>query len=123
MTFVQQGNFFRREIYEKAGGFNVANRTCWDAELLVDMALAGARVINVGDRLGSFRLYGETITGSGRYAEQMKRDTDRIKAKALGREPNRADMLLRPLSLLARRLGNPAATLDGVAARLRKPNG
>ncbi|MGL4541386.1 MAG: glycosyltransferase family 2 protein, partial [Polymorphobacter sp.] len=55
MTFVQQGKFFRRAAFERAGGFNAANRTCWDAELLVDMAVAGARVVNVPDRIGGFR--------------------------------------------------------------------
>ncbi len=86
MTFVQQGNFFRRRAFLASGGFNIANRTCWDGELLVDMALAGARFINVPEQLGAFRLYGDTITGSGRLAEAMKIDTARYQAKALGRD-------------------------------------
>ena len=64
MTFIQQGCFFRAEAFARVGGFNAANRTSWDAELLIDMAVAGARIVNIPDRLGAFRLYGDTITGS-----------------------------------------------------------
>lgn len=118
MTYCQQGHFFRRAAFEAAGGFNVANRTSWDAELLVDMGLAGARVINVPERLGAFRLYGETITGSGRMAEAMAKDIARIKAKALGRQPKPADRITRPLHLLGRSLADPVAAMEGVRARL-----
>jgi glycosyltransferase involved in cell wall biosynthesis len=120
MTFVQQGNFFRRTAFMRAGGFNAANRTCWDAELLIDMALANARIVNVPDRLGAFRLYGETITGSGRFAQQMALDNARLSAKALGRPSRPGDRLRRPLHRLWRWIGDPAATLDGVRARLAR---
>ncbi len=117
MTFVQQGHFFRRAAFERAGGFNIANRTSWDAELLVEMARSGARMVTVPEALGAFRLYGETITGSGRLAEAMAIDLARIKARALGRPPRALDRLEAPLRLLARRLASPAATLDGLRAR------
>ncbi|HJY78362.1 MAG TPA: glycosyltransferase, partial [Burkholderiales bacterium] len=39
----QQATFFRRSAFERTRGFNVANRVSWDGELLVDLALAGAR--------------------------------------------------------------------------------
>ncbi|MBC7521339.1 MAG: glycosyltransferase [Sandarakinorhabdus sp.] len=120
MTFVQQGHFFRRSAFAASGGFNIANRTCWDGELLVDMALAGARFINVPDQLGAFRLYGDTITGSGRLAEAMKIDTARYQAKALGRPPQPIDRLVAPLRLLARRIADPPATIDGLRARLAR---
>jgi glycosyltransferase involved in cell wall biosynthesis len=118
MTFVQQGHWFRRSAFDAAGGFNIANRTCWDGELLVDMVLAGARFRNVPEQLGGFRLYGETITGSGRLAEAMALDIARVRAKALGRPPAAADRIVGPLRLLARRLADPAATLEGLRARL-----
>lgn len=120
MTFLQQGCFFRRETFARAGGFNVANRTCWDSELLIDMAVAGARIHNVSDKLGAFRLYGETITGSGRLAAQMQRDVARIAAKALGRPPLPGDRARAAMHLLARRLMHPRAALAGVAARMRR---
>lgn len=118
MTFVQQGHYFRRGAFARAGGFNIENRTCWDGELLVDMVLAGARSRSVPDRLGAFRLYGESITGSGRFAEQMKRDLDRLAHKVLGRPLGPEDVWTSRWYLLRRRLAHPLATLDGLRARL-----
>ena len=118
MTFVQQGHYFRRQAFAASGGFNIANRTSWDGELLVDMALAGARFANVPEQLGAFRLYGDTITGSGRLAAQMAIDLARIHAKALGRRPAPHDRLLAPMRLLARRLADPAATIEGLRSRI-----
>ena len=115
MTFAQQGHYFRKSVFP---GFNRENRTSWDGELLVDMALAGARFRNVPEQLGAFRLYGDTITGSGRLAAQMAIDLARIRAKALGRPPEPGDRLVAPLRVLARRLADPAATLDGLRDRL-----
>ena len=119
MTYLQQAHYFSRAAFEAAGGFNPDNRTSWDAELLVDMARTGATSRNVSDRLGAFRLYADTITGSGRMAQRMALDLARIREKALGRPPRRLDRLEAAARLLARRLRNPGATLAGLAARLR----
>ncbi len=37
-TYCQQATFFRRRAFELTGGFNEKNKTCWDVELIVDMA-------------------------------------------------------------------------------------
>jgi len=70
-TIGQQATFFRRSIFERAGRFNTANRIAWDGELLVDMALAGARFEAVRKVLGDFRVYGGSITGSQTYRERL----------------------------------------------------
>jgi glycosyltransferase involved in cell wall biosynthesis len=62
-TFAQQGTFFRRRVWEQVGGFNVANRSCWDAELFVDMDLAGARFQTVRKILADFRIHSESLSG------------------------------------------------------------
>ncbi len=120
MTFVQQANFFRAAAFAAAGGFNVANRTCWDAELLVDLALAGVHVRNVPDRLGAFRMYGDSITGSGRFAEQTRIDLARIAEKALGRPRAPGDAVKAPLYRLWRQATHPAGAIEGVRARLKR---
>ena len=120
MTFVQQGNFFRAEVFRRAGGFNVANRTSWDFELLIDLVLAGGTVTNVPDRLGGFRMYGDSITGSGRLAVQTAKDLARISEKALGRPRRASDALRRPLHRLWRLATHPAGALAGLGARLKR---
>jgi glycosyltransferase involved in cell wall biosynthesis len=77
----QQGTFFRRRAFEQTGGFNEQNRTCWDGELLVDLALAGGRFARTRRILGEFRIHHESITGSGRSTGQYRQDRTRIREK------------------------------------------
>jgi hypothetical protein len=74
--------------------FNLENRTCWDGELIVDMALAGARIHQTKKILGEFRIYSDSITGSGRLREQIRKDHARISKKILGRELRKSEILL-----------------------------
>lgn len=120
MTFCQQGHFFRRSAFAASGGFNIENRTCWDIELLVDMALAGTHMVNVPEQFGAFRLYGDTITGSGRLAEATAIDDARIKTKALGRSLQPLDRIAAPLRKLARRVSDPADAMEGIRARIAR---
>ncbi len=92
---VQQGNFFNKTAFERAGCFNVENRTCWDGELLVDMSMSGARFLKVDDFLGGFRLYSESINGSGRLKTQFKMDHRRIFRNIMGRDFQWSDEILR----------------------------
>jgi glycosyltransferase involved in cell wall biosynthesis len=80
-TVGQQGTFFRRKAFERAGGFNKLNRISWDGELLVDMALAGARFATARKILGDFRIYPESITGSQRHAELFAAEQRRLAEK------------------------------------------
>jgi glycosyltransferase involved in cell wall biosynthesis len=80
-TVTQQGTFFRRRAFEAAGGFNAANRVCWDGELLVDMALKGMKFARTDRTLADFRLYGANITGSRGYLEKLSKEKDRINGK------------------------------------------
>lgn len=85
-TVGQQGTFFRASAFRDAGGFNRANRINWDGELLVDLALAGARFETVDRVLGDFRIYTESITGSNKHYHRLLAEHDRIARKIAGRE-------------------------------------
>ena len=65
VVIMQQSSFFRRRAFEKVGGFNEANRTCWDAELLMDMALNGCRLELVDDYWSSVRHLSGVDNGVG----------------------------------------------------------
>jgi glycosyltransferase involved in cell wall biosynthesis len=77
----QQGTFFRREAFQKTRGFNLESQTAWDAELVVDMALAGCRFDYTNRILGDFRIYPQSITGSQRLREGYKRDREYLRNK------------------------------------------
>jgi len=85
-TIGQQGTFIRARAFRKAGGFNRANRINWDGELLVDLALAGARFATVDRVLGDFRIYTESITGSNKHYDRLLREHARIARKIASRE-------------------------------------
>jgi len=84
-VIVQQATFIRSQAFRDIRGFNAANRSCWDYELLVDLALAGKRFHRVDRYWGVFRLYPNSLTGSMRHREALRRDFARIYEKATGR--------------------------------------
>ena len=88
---LQQSTFFRASAFEAAGGFNTDNRTCWDGELWLDMALAGKRFQRASGFWSGFRVYGSSITGSiangGNFRAAYDQDRRRMFMKARGRLP------------------------------------
>ena len=89
----QQSTFFRRSCLQNVR-FNLENRTCWDGELIVDLAMAGYEIHKTNTILGQFRIYSESITGSGRFVQQIKKDHARIIQKILGRDLRKSEILL-----------------------------
>jgi glycosyltransferase involved in cell wall biosynthesis len=79
-TMVQQGMSFRMEFFNSVGGFNPANRSSWDFELLCRMLSSGAQCRKSAKRLGAFRFYDSSLSGgrdgalhASRYENDMKR--------------------------------------------------
>ena len=88
----QQSTFIRRSCLQNVR-FNLENRTCWDGELIVDLALAGYEIHKTNTVLGQFRIYSESITGSGRFVQQIRKDHARIVRKILGRDLRKSEIL------------------------------
>jgi len=82
-VLVQQSTFFRAKIFSAVGGFNAANRISWDGELCLDMALQGAVFKRVSGFWSCFRIYDESITGSGYFKEDANKVLNE-QAKRLG---------------------------------------
>jgi glycosyltransferase involved in cell wall biosynthesis len=119
-TWLQQATFFRRSVFERAGGFNVNNRSCWDGELLVDMVRQGAKVAYLNQDLALFRIHAKSITGSKRHGEMMKADADRMFSAAWGRRWTALDTLRGYLVRLERVLFHPGAAESALRARMRR---
>lgn len=112
---MQQSTFFRADAFARTPGFNNANRTCWDAELLMELARAGAR-FRIVDRYWSlFRIYDGSISGSGRLNDRYAEDLDRMFRAVMGRPWTPRDALVAKALRLARWATDPA----GLALRLR----
>jgi glycosyltransferase involved in cell wall biosynthesis len=108
----QSSTFFRSEVFRKVGGFNTSNRLSWDGDLFVDMALAGAHFSRVSEFWSRFRVYGESITGSGAagvrdHASKVSR-FKRVK----GHEPGPFYPFIEYFARYARKMLNPLDTLE-----------
>ncbi|WP_064040803.1 glycosyltransferase family 2 protein [Methylomonas koyamae] len=83
-VLVQQSTFFKPGLFKKIGGFNKENRISWDGELMVDFAINGAKFKLVRKFLSCFRIYDESITGSGQQvSEKYKIQHQKIVKKIL----------------------------------------
>ena len=63
--------FFRRELWEKRGGFDVGLKYTMDIDLWTRWAKAGERFVGLGDYVWGFRIHDESKTGSGRFAAEQ----------------------------------------------------
>lgn len=117
VTVFQQGVFFRAESYRRVGGFNVDNRTCWDGELFLDMAVDGARCARVLADLALFRIYDGSITGSGRLSEGYRMDHERLFLRTIGRRRGAVDHYIDQIARLVKYASDPTYLKRRIAAR------
>lgn len=116
VTLFQQGMFFSSQAFKKAGGFNDTNKTCWDGELLLNFMTSGAAFKRSMRKVGAFRIYPESITGSQRFAAKYNLDKERLfqsvygknhkKKKILSYYYRAAKIIGDPLYTVRRLLGN-----------------
>jgi glycosyltransferase involved in cell wall biosynthesis len=117
-TIVQQAAVVRTSALRAVGGFNAKNRTCWDGEAFMDIALAGGRFRRVWDTWGRFRIHSGSISGSGRLEAAYREDLTRIFRKVRGREPTAWDKVWSILFRLLARLADPLGTAVRVWSRV-----
>lgn len=105
---MQASTFFKKEAYQLSGGFNVDNRSNWDGELFVDMALKGAKFGHINDIWGGYRVHAESITGSKELDASIQIYGERIFTKIMGRDRRSFDNVLSIGYRLAKHAKNPA---------------
>lgn len=121
VNVMQQATFFRRAAFQAVGGFNVANRTCWDAELLVDIACRGGALRACDAMWAVFTVHPESISGSGRLNETYAADIRRLAAKALGRDLPATTPCWRALARALKWAGDPVGVWWKLRDRLLGP--
>ena len=108
---VQQATFFRATAFRRSGGFNTANRACWDGELLARLSRTGSRFRHIPRDWGGFRIHRQSISGSGDtwIEERYRREINRMFADTYGREISPVDRLAgriwRTINAFAKRIG------------------
>jgi glycosyltransferase involved in cell wall biosynthesis len=120
VSVLQQATFFRRAAFDRTPGFNLQNTTCWDGELLVDLALLGAKIQHRRADWGAFRLHPEGISGSGRLETRYNEDRRRLFTRAIGRGPNGTDRVVERWTRAAKLLTSPGYTTRRLIAKPRR---
>lgn len=90
-VLVQPATFFRRRIFERVAGFNLATHTTWDMELWADMASAGAAFYLVDAFLAVHRLHAASISGNPQLRAQRLQDARAVREKVKGRRESSRD--------------------------------
>lgn len=120
-TVLQQATFFRLTPRLRQIGFNLENRTCWDGELLANLAMAGCSLTRVNDDFACFRLHDASITGQGNHEQIARVDHERIFRQIIGRDPTALDYsLISSLLRVKRLLSDPYMTLSKLFDRARQ---
>jgi glycosyltransferase involved in cell wall biosynthesis len=107
-VLMQPSTFFKRDTYRLCKGFNVGNRSNWDGELFVDMALNGARYGLIKENLSGYRVHLNSVTGSKSSDVLIKNYGVRIFKKIIGRDKRVYDKVLSFGYRIAKYVRNPA---------------
>jgi glycosyltransferase involved in cell wall biosynthesis len=118
---MQQSTFFRAAAFRATAGFNTANRTSWDAELMLDMALNGVRIRVVDADWSLFALHAQSISGSQRLADESARNHARYFRRVMGRDRRPSDRLWFPVARLVRWTLDPVGLARKMSDRLFGP--
>ena len=117
---LQQSTFYRADAFRAVGGFNVENRTSWDAELLFDMSRNGMRLVHVPGFWSAFSSHSESITGSQRMAEESRKTHARYFRTVMGREKTALDKAAAKVVLGYTLLTEPRGLAVRISDRLKR---
>jgi len=90
---VQQSTLWTKDIYNKVGGFNLDNKTCWDAEFWIDILLKNGIFKKIHEPLSCFRHHNDSISCSEATNEQYEKDWERLFFRIMNRKMNSIDKL------------------------------
>jgi glycosyltransferase involved in cell wall biosynthesis len=111
---IQPSTFFTSAIYRRTQGFNIENRSNWDGELFVDMAIAGARFGLVNEVWSGYRLHEQSITSSGKLHQQIEEHHRLMFSKILGRDESNIDRMIAKAYLMRKYLLNPRSLYERI---------
>lgn len=111
---IQPSTFFSMSSYKASGGFNTQNRSNWDSELFIDMALAGANFMTIDKMLSAYRIHSESITGTARLRHLHKTHRHRMFTKVFNRDPTYFDRACFSLLSYFRKVTNLRDTYERI---------
>jgi len=114
----QQSAFWRVDLFRELGGLNDC-RYAMDYDLFYRMISRRIRWTRIGDFLAAFRMYPESLTGTGEVRRSRSGTVDRIFQEAMGRRRNGWDLTaMKYLYKMKRFLTEPRGLLAAVEHRI-----
>lgn len=113
-VLMQASTFFRPEPFKRCRGFNVNNRSNWDGELFIDMALKGARFALVDEIWSGYRVHAESITGSGKMDAAFQAYRRRMFEKIMLRRNSSTDAYVAAAFRILKHIRNPRGLRERV---------
>jgi glycosyltransferase involved in cell wall biosynthesis len=110
-VLLQPATFFRRAAFDRAGGFRVSGRVCWDMELWADLARTGAVFRPIHTFLAAFRLHPASITGASHLAQRRQFDARAVMAEMRGRPESLGDRALHLIHRTTKFARHPARSV------------
>lgn len=111
---IQPSTFFKREVFLSTSGFNILNRSNWDGELLIDMALAGSRITRFDEFLSCYRVHNQSITGSGKLLNLHADHSKKMFEKIMHRPYKNQDRFLAYFYRVIKHLKDPGAAFERI---------
>lgn len=109
---IQPSTYVRASRFKATHGFNAVNKSNWDGELLVDLALSGAKIEIMDSFLSNYRVHGLSITGSGHLDELIRCNSLLRFEKLKGRNWRFYDPIIAKYWFVVRQVRNPKAMLE-----------
>lgn len=124
---MQQATFIRAQALRDVGGFNVKNRAIWDAELVLDLALAGKRLEHVAENWALFTWHRSSISVSKhsdpKVRQRIEAEQERLVIKGGARRRGFVRTLLRAEARLEKWALDPVGVFRRVSEKLgRRPD-
>ncbi|WP_303704777.1 glycosyltransferase [Celeribacter baekdonensis] len=116
---IHQSTFYRQQAYAEVNGFNRENKASWDGEILYSMMKQGYQIHRTFESIGAFRIYDESLTGSGVLTQKLKEDYSRLRAdldESHNPAINRAALHLN--SKITRAIADPSLFLRNLQTRV-----
>jgi glycosyltransferase involved in cell wall biosynthesis len=114
VVLIQPSTFFRRKTFHRAGGFRHESKACWDGELFLEMARAGAKFAIMNEFWSAYRIHPQSVTGSKISALAVQETQAKIFTRVKGRKQRGYDTLLTYGYRLLRHVLNPLDTWERV---------
>lgn len=111
---IQPSSVISAKAFREVGGFNTSNRSAWDGELFIDLALKGYRFSCSADVFSCYRVHQLSITGSGSLENEQKLYHNYRYKMITGRSVCEASPIIAKYYWLKRRILNPRDTWERI---------